>query len=305
MRRERGPRDRPQWRCSRGDSQDRRAGGRPGSALYLANRTGGELEGWPLAFSHRGDAAQGDENTLAAFQRAVDAGYAYLELDIRTSRDGHAVVFHDEALDGLTNGSGPVSERSLEELRALSIAGEPMAALEDLFHAAVLHWPHARFNIDVKDAAGAPLLAQAVHRYGLASRVLVASFEDTHRVACVVELERLSGRRDIAQSPGMRLMAEFRVLSALGLGRLMARRLEGITAFQVPVRYRGIPVVTRAFVRQAHALGIQVHVWTIDEPEEMKRLLGLGVDGLMTDRPDVLAEVMRENETWPQGRGPG
>lgn len=282
-----------------------RPGARPGSAPYLANRAGGELAGWPLAFSHRGDAAHGDENTLPAFQRAVEAGYAYLELDIRTSRDGHAVVFHDETLDALTDGSGPVSDHTLEELRAVSIGGEPMAALDDLFHTAVLHWPHARFNIDVKDAAGAVPLARAVHRYGLASRVLVASFEDAHRVACVDELERLTGRRDIAQSPGMRVMAEFRVLSALGLGRLMARRLQGITAFQVPVRYRGVPVVTRGFVRQAHALGIQVHVWTIDEPAEMRHLLALGVDGLMTDRPDVLAEVMRENESWPQGRGAG
>ncbi|MDR6892009.1 glycerophosphodiester phosphodiesterase [Falsarthrobacter nasiphocae] len=276
---------------------------RVGSAPYLLNRAGGPLAGQPLGIAHRGLPRNGEENTLLAFEHAVGLGYAYLELDIRTTADGHVVVFHDEDLDALTDARGRVGEKTLAEIRRITAGGEPLVTLDELFHRAALAWPRARFNIDIKDAGGAEPLARLIHRYRFEGRVLVTSFSDERRAACVAEYERLSGRRSLAQSPGMGLVAAFVLAGPLGLSSALRGRLEGVVAFQVPERHWGIPVVTRGFVRRAHALGIQVHVWTVNERERMERLLGLGVDGIVTDAGDTLADVLAERGAWPQSTG--
>lgn len=255
----------------------------------------------PLAISHRGYAPGGEENTLAAFQAAIDLGYDYLETDIRTTADGHAVIFHDDRLDRLTTGTGAVHSATLADLQGVRVAGEPLPTLDELFEAAA-QWPGVRFNIDIKDAAGAPLLAEAILRHGMQDRVLIASFSDARRRACVRRYTELAGgsasAAALAQSPGMGLMAEFLVAVRARQTSRLRRRFAGLTALQVPLRQYGVPVVTPGLIRAAHELGIQVHVWTIDDEPTMHGLLDLGVDGIMTDRAEVLARVMRERGHW-------
>jgi glycerophosphoryl diester phosphodiesterase len=267
----------------------------------------------PLAVAHRGFSPQLHENTLAAFQAAVDLGYSYLETDIRTSADGHAMVFHDDRLDPLTDGMGTVAGTTLAELRELTVAGQPMPTLDELFAAAVERWPEARFNVDIKDRAGSALLAEAIVKHGMDDRVLVASFSDARRRACLRRYRELVGRGSerspsgnaaptLAQSPGMGTLADV-VISLHLTGRLsrgLKRRLTGMTAFQVPMQQFGVPVVTPRFIEAAHELGIQVHVWTIDDEPTMHQLLDMGVDAIMTDRADVLARVMERRGHWPQ-----
>jgi glycerophosphoryl diester phosphodiesterase len=265
----------------------------------------------PLAFAHRGGAADGDENTVEAFGRAVALGFRYVETDVHATADGVPVVFHDAVLDRLTGTAGRIADLRWADLATLRVGGAgAVPRLDDVLAA----WPEVRFNIDVKaDRAVAPTV-DAVHAADAADRVLLASFSD-QRLARV------------------RALAGPRVATSLGRGEVLRLRISSLTgtplrlpptavAAQVPVRAgrlpivdrrmadraqrRGqpvragrLPVVDRRFVTRAHRLGLQVHVWTIDDPAEMARLLDLGVDGLMTDRPAVLREVYTTRGAWP------
>ncbi|MFB0836183.1 glycerophosphodiester phosphodiesterase [Arthrobacter halodurans] len=247
---------------------------------------------WPLAFAHRGFAPRGEENTMAAFRAAVGLGFRYLELDVRASRDGRLMVFHDETLDRVTDGSGRLGDHAFGELRRLRVAGrEPIPAFEEL----LAEWPDVRLNVDVKDARSAALLARAVALHGAQDRVLVASFADSRRRRLLRELGV-----PIATSGGAPTIALATFLGPLGLMPVLRPLLRGVAALQVPVRHGSVTVVTPGFVRRAHAAGLHVHVWVVDRPDEMHRLLDLGVDGLMSDRADVLAAVMAERGCWPQ-----
>ncbi|HYN92708.1 MAG TPA: glycerophosphodiester phosphodiesterase family protein [Pilimelia sp.] len=245
----------------------------------------------PLAFAHRGGAAAGDENTAEAFARAVALGYRYVETDVHATADGVPVVFHDECLQRLTGRAGRVDALRWADLATVRVGGAAaVPALADVLTA----WPDVRFNIDVKaDAAVVPAV-RAVLAAGAADRVLLASFSD----ARLARLRSLAGPA-VATSLGMRSVARLRA------GSLTGRRLAlppSVAAAQVPPRYRGLPVVDRRFVSYAHRLGLHVHVWTIDEPAEMHRLLDLGVDGIMTDRVDVLRDVYSSRGLWPPDR---
>lgn len=265
---------------------------RVGTAAFLNNTVAGPRAGWPLAFAHRGFSPAGAENTMAAFAAAVELGYCYLETDVRASADGVLMVFHDETVDRITDGSGRVDELTLEQLRALRVAGrETIPTFEELLVA----WPDIRLNVDVKDERSAALLAALIERHDAHDRVLAASFNESRSQRTVAGC-----RRPVARSAGNTTVALAVLLGALGLHRLLRSRLAGLTALQVPVRQGPIPVITRGFIRRAHAAGVQVHVWVIDDPAQMRELLELGVDGLMTDRADLLAEVMAERGSWPQ-----
>lgn len=256
--------------------------------------------GWPLAFAHRGaDTAR--ENTLAAFTAAVERGYAYLELDVHTSADGELVVFHDETLDRTTDGTGPISERTWAELSRLRVVSdvdgdqdggsEPLLRFEDLLTA----WPDVHLNVDLKDDASAEVIADLIARHDAWDRVLIASFQDGRRRRFV----RAAGRRT-AMSGGAAAIAALVLTAPWGLTRLVGRRLADIDCVQVPVRQGPIRIVTPRFIARCHQAGLAVHVWVVDEPAEMERLLEMGVDGLMTDDVDALASVMQARGCWPQ-----
>ncbi|MET3805204.1 glycerophosphoryl diester phosphodiesterase [Nakamurella sp. UYEF19] len=243
----------------------------------------------PRAFAHRGwhigDLA-GCENTMAAFTRAVDEGYRYLETDVHATADGVLIAFHDHHLDRVTDGRGRIRDLTWDEVSKARIGGrEPIPLMAEVLEAL----PHARFNIDPKsDRAVGPLIdllrtSRAVDRVGL------GSFSD-HRLTT---LQRALGPT-VATSLGPRAVG---MLAAAANLRLPAR-VGAAVAAQVPVRYGAITVVGRAFLKTAHAAGIEVHVWTINEADEMRRLLDLGVDGIMTDRPDTLRLVLAERGQW-------
>jgi glycerophosphoryl diester phosphodiesterase len=241
----------------------------------------------PLAFAHRGGAAHGDENTAAAFARAVGLGYRYLETDVQATADGVAVVFHDPALDRLAGRPGRVDAMRWADLAGVRVGGAAaVPRLDDMLDA----WPQVRFNIDVKaDGAVLPTV-DALARTGAVDRVLLASFSD----ARLARLRALAGPA-VATSLGRRGVARLRWASMTG----RRPRLPGsVVAAQVPMRYGWLPVVDRRFVRHAHRLGLQVHVWTVDEPSDMHHLLDLGVDGIMTDHVDVLRDVYASRGLW-------
>lgn len=245
----------------------------------------------PLAFAHRGGAAVGDENTAAAFARAVALGYRYVETDVRCTADGVPVVFHDPTLLRLAGHPGRVSDLRWADLAAVRVAG---AAVVPRLAEVLAQWPQVRFNIDVKHDEAVEAAVAAVHAAGAADRVLLASFSD----ARLLRLRAVAGPR-VATSLGLRAVAALRMASLTGRALVLP---ESVVAAQVPVRWRRVRVVDRRFVAYAHRLGLQVHVWTIDDPAEMHDLLDLGVDGIMTDRVDVLRDVFISRGQWAENQ---
>ncbi len=250
----------------------------------------------PLAFAHRGGAAGAPENTAEAFARAVALGYRYLETDVRATRDGVAVLVHDPTLDRVAGEPAAVADLRWADLAAVRVGGaSTVPTLAEVLAA----WPAARFNLDVKaDAAVRPTLA-AVRRAAAEDRVLLASFSD----ARLARLRRLAGPA-VATSLGRRAVARLR-LASLGRPAALARpRLRAsAVAAQVPLRAGRVRVVDPSFVRYAHRLGLQVHVWTVDDAVHMHQLLDLGVDGIMSDRLEVLRDVYRSRGHWHPGPG--
>ncbi|MBZ5738989.1 glycerophosphodiester phosphodiesterase [Nocardioides mangrovi] len=249
-----------------------------------------------LAFAHRGGAyhpdIEGLENTLAAFRHAVALGYDYLETDVHVTRDGVLLAFHDSILDRVTDQQGEIGALTLAEVRRARVGGrEAVPTLAELFDA----FPDARFNIDLKSEGAVDALADFVAAREAWDRVLVGAFA-ARRIA---RFRRRTGGR-VPTSAAPLEVAAFRLLPS---ARLADRLTRGrFAALQVPHRRGRIRVVTPGFVRRAHAAGKHVHVWTIDEPAEMRALLDRGVDGLFTDRTDILKDVLTERGAWPVDR---
>ncbi len=240
----------------------------------------------PIAFAHRGGAADGLENTAAQFRRAAEAGYRYMETDVHATADGKLVAFHDATLDRVTDGSGRIADLHWKDVRHARVAGvEPIALFEELLES----FPEVRWNVDVKAEAALHPLLNLIARTRAWNRVCVGSFSEPR----VARAQRLAGPR-LATSYGTGGVLGLR-LRSWGLPAALRR---SAVAAQVPVSQSGVPVVDRRFVRAAHARGLQVHVWTVNEPERMHRLLDLGVDGIMTDHIDTLREVLQERGTW-------
>jgi len=240
--------------------------------------------------AHRGFSRDGLENSLAAFAAAVGLGYRYLETDARATSDGTLVAFHDDRLDRVTDRTGLLAQTPWSQVRRARIGGrEPVPLLADVLDA----FPTARLNVDVKDAAAVAPLAELLRRTRASDRVLVTAFSDRRRRAALAAID---GRP--ATSAGTATLTAALAGVRLHSGTLVRRALGGVDAVQVPVRSGGVQVVTRALVRAAHAAGAQVHVWTVDEPAQMHALLDLGVDGLITDRADLLREVLLARGEW-------
>jgi glycerophosphoryl diester phosphodiesterase len=235
----------------------------------------------PIAFAHRGGASDAPENTLPAFQRAVDLGYRYLETDVQVTADGVLVAFHDADLLRTTGRDGRIDQLPWSDVRQALVDGrEPIPLLDELLDA----FPDVRVNIDCKTDRAEEALVAAIRRTSSQARVCVGAFSDAR-------LRRL--RRALGPH----------VCTVLGPVQVATLRLAafvtgGGECAQVPVRQGPVAVVTAGFVRRAHRIGQQVHVWTIDDATEMRRLLDLGVDGIMTDRPAVLKQVLVERGAW-------
>ena len=245
-----------------------------------------------LAFAHRGGAyhpdIEGLENTMAAFQHAVDLGFGYLETDVHVTRDGVLLAFHDQVLDRVSDRRGAIAELTHAEVAEALIGGqERVPTMGELLDA----FPGSRFNIDLKsDGAVAPL-AELVAARDLWDRVLVGSFSP-RRLNAFRTLTR--GRVPTSAHP-LEVLA-FRALPSGVLADRLTRRR--VAVLQVPHRRGRWTVVTAGLVRRAHAAGKPVHVWTIDDPAEMHELLDRGVDGLFTDRTDILRNVLTERGQW-------
>jgi glycerophosphoryl diester phosphodiesterase len=237
----------------------------------------------PIAFAHRGGAGEVPENTMAAFEHAVGLGYRYLETDVHVTADGVLVAFHDNALDRVTDRRGRIAALPWSEVSQARVDGHAIPLLEDVLGT----WPEARVNIDPKHDASVGPLVDVLERTQAHERVCVAAFSDRR----LARVRRLTGNR-VCTGTGPVEIARLRT-ARFGVppGRLAA------ACAQVPVRWH-VQVLDRRFIDAAHRLGLPVHVWTIDDPVEMERLLDLGVDGIMTARPAVLKEVLQRRGQW-------
>ena len=255
---------------------------------------------WPVNLAHRGASALAPENTIEAFRLATEAGAGGLELDVHMTRDGHIVVIHDATVDRTTNGTGAVSEMTLDELRKLDAGhnfspdegptrpyrgrGVRVPTLGEILR----EFPGVAVNIEIK--AGTPSIEKTVlgvlREANASERVLVVSTPH----ATVKHFRKVSGGY-VSTGASRWEIGVFYISSKFRLERLVRPAYD---ALQVPLRHRGIPVVTRRFVQAAHARGVRVDAWTINQAGEMRRLLDLGVDVIMTDLPETLAHVLEE-----------
>ena len=241
----------------------------------------------PLALAHRGGAALAPENTLAAFSLATALGCRYLETDVRTTADGELVCFHDETLGRVTDGRGAVRRLPLAELRGLRVAGrEPIPTLRE----ALEGFPDACFTVDLKDRRTIEPIVAILREKDFRERVCLAGAWDGW-----LGLVR-------AQVPGVRTALGWRSLTALiasARSGVPTHRLLATAEFaHVPLKLGRVPVFVERLVVRAHQIGVRVVVWTVDEPAQMHRLLEAGVDGIITDRPDLLREVLLARGQW-------
>jgi glycerophosphoryl diester phosphodiesterase len=238
--------------------------------------------------AHRGGAIEHLENTMPAFQACVDLGYRYIETDVQVTADGVLVAFHDATLERVTDRRGRLDNLTWAEVSAARIGGrEPIVRLEDLLGA----WPDVRFNLDIKAAGVLAPLVRTVRRLKLTDRICLGSFSD----ARIAAARRLFGP-SLCTSLGPRGVAALRLSSysprAAGLVRIQAG------CAQVPLQLGGRALVDERFLAAAHDRGLQVHVWTVDDPGEATAMLDLGVDGIMTDRPAMLRDLLEKRGQW-------
>lgn len=245
----------------------------------------------PLAYAHRGgallDPRSAPENTLAAFARSAALGIRYQETDVRVTADGHLVCFHDDTLERCTNGSGRVAEMTLAELRRARVGGrETIPTLAE----ALGSFPDACFAIDLKDRAAIPPMARLLRQGGLAQRVCVAGAWDGW-------LQQLG-----SQVPGVRIALGWRslatLISASKAGASAPSWMVRGRYAHVPLRLGRLPIHSDKLVRRAHRLGVKVIVWTVDDPAVMHSLLDAGIDGIISDRPDILRGVLIQRGQW-------
>ena len=248
----------------------------------------------PIAFVHRGGALEAFENTTAAFDQCASAGFTYFETDVRATADGVLLSFHDATLSRVTDRDGRISELPWAEVGQARVGGrEPIPRIDDLLYG----FPDVRFNLDAKDASTLKPLAYLLQRdRTLLDRVCVASFSDRR----LRWLRTALGDR-VCTGLGPREIARLRVAS---FRRSRADLPATALAAQVPVGPDLMPLVDARLVDTAHEHGLVVHVWTVDDDTEMAALLDLGVDGLMTDRPAVLKQVLERRAQW-RGARPG
>jgi glycerophosphoryl diester phosphodiesterase len=254
----------------------------------------------PLFFAHRGGSTLAPENTLAAFEHGLSFGADALELDVHLSRDLELMVIHDPTLDRTTDGSGPVAAHTAAELRLLDAGyrftpdsgrtfpyrgqGITIPTLREVLAA----FPRTRLNVELKEnrPEGPVALWDLVRELGAEDRVLGAS----NHLGTIARFRALCGDRMATSA----CAAEIRNFVLAAMARTMRWLRPRYDALQVPETWRALRIVSPTTLALAHGMGLAVHVWTVDDRAQMDRLLALGVDGIMTDRPDVLAEALAD-----------
>jgi glycerophosphoryl diester phosphodiesterase len=262
------------------------------------------LDRWrpKVAIAHRGSRHLWPENTMEAFSAAVDLGFRHLETDLHVTADGVVVCIHDPTVNRTTEGRGPVSDLDHAELSGLDAGyrhggveghrfrgqGVRIPTLEEV----ALGFPDVCFIVDLKTDAVIEPLVSLIDRLDLHDRLIVGSFSD----ASLARFRSVSADR-VPTSTGAKAVRNWLLASRVG------RSAPGAAAaLQIPRQRRGVRIVDRRLVEAAHSRGLQVHVWTVNDPAEMSELLTLGVDGLITDRPDLLKEVLIARGEWLQQR---
>lgn len=248
----------------------------------------------PIRLAHRGSRILWPENTHHAFDGAVNLGYRYIETDIRVTRDGVVVVFHDETLDRITNGAGRVSDWDWDDLKHLDAAynfspdgesfplrgqGITIPRLDDTFST----FADTNFNIDLKSKNAEWAVADVVVRMGRLDSVLIGGFIDTR----TARFRRITKGRVATSAGSSGAMAMY---AASRVGRSSNRKVD---AYQLPYDMKGA-AIDRKLIDAIHAVDAHIHLWTVDDPQDMRRFLDLGVDGIVTDRPDLLNNAIKE-----------
>lgn len=268
----------------------------------------GRLRQLPVAMAHRGGGGEAAENSRAALEHTRDLGYRVVETDLHRTADGVVVLLHDATVDRTTDGRGRLATMTWSQAAELrDHSGGRLVRLDE----ALRDFPSLTFNADLKEDSVLGPALRVLAEEGAAERLVLSSFSDARLRA----VRRLGGAA-VRTSAGTREIARLVSAASLpaGLATRAARRsgvphpagsvLNRARYVQVPVAYRGIRVVTPRFLATAHELGLEVHVWTIDEEHEMHRLLDLGVDGLVTDQPRLLREVLRSRGEWDPDQTP-
>lgn len=237
----------------------------------------------PRVFAHRGLALEAPENTLLSFVYAVSAGAVYVETDVHASHDGVAIIAHDEDLRRVADRPVRVDQLTSAELRRVDLGhGQSFATLAEALDA----FPQTRFNIDIKSQAAVRPTVQAILAAGAGDRVLVSSFSEARRTAALRELP------GVVSSASARRFAVALLGGKIGFSPGVRGALRGLVAVQVPEKALGLRVTTGAMVDRLHSAGVEIHVWTVNDPRRMHELLNLGVDGIVTDRVDLALEVV-------------
>lgn len=254
----------------------------------------------PQVIAHQGGDGIWPGNTLYAFEKAVEIGADVLEMDGHITKDGHIVLIHDETVDRTTDGSGSVEEMTLDELKQLDAGfdwsdddgrtfpyrgqGIQIPALAEVFE----RFPQMRYAIEIK-RSGIPMeqpLCDLIRMYNMQEKVLIASFHDTSmrtfRTTCP----------EVATSASRGEVTKFVILGKIFLSGLVAPGYQSIQPPYDPEESYNIPIMTKRFVREAHAKNIRVEPWTVNDPDLMRQYVEWGVDGLITDRPDLMVEIL-------------
>lgn len=256
----------------------------------------------PLVIAHQGGDGIWPGNTMYAFERAVETGADVLEMDAHITKDGQIILMHDEEVDRTTDGSGLVEEMTLDELQQLDAAykwsndegqtfpfrgqGIRVPTLEDLFQ----RFPQMRYVIEIKLTQN-PIekpLCDLIRKHAMQDRVMIASFHDAamqnFRETC----------SEIATSAARTEVRNFVLLGKAFLSGFIAPEYQSIQPPYDPKESMNIPIMTARFIREAHARNIRVEPWTVDDPALMKQYIEWGVDGIITDRPDLMVQVLKE-----------
>ncbi len=227
---------------------------------------------------------------MAAFGAAVALGYRYVETDVHATADGVVVAVHDATLDRVTDATGRIADLPWSRVRQARIGGtEPVPTLAEV----LATWPDLRVNLDLKSPGAVAPTVAVIEAARAWDRVCVASFSDRRRAGALARLTA-----PVATSAGTGTVVRFLAAVAARSRGGVARALRGVHCLQVPERSGAVRVVTPRTLAAAHAHGVQVHVWTVNDPGDMERLLDLGVDGLVTDRADLLRDVLTARGQW-------
>lgn len=244
----------------------------------------------PVVLAHRGGGNEAPENSIDAFHAMRNRGFRYVESDCHATADGVVVLFHDPILDRTTEASGKISSWRWQELRHVQDhSGNRIVLLDELLE----EFPDLVFNLDAKHDEVACPMVDTIRRHGAVERVSLASFSEKRLATMRRQLPGV--RSSMGTSAIARLLLSVKgpaLMSRLSCG--LPGPLEGVECVQVPELFKNIRIIDAAFIASAHERGLAVHVWTVNEEDNMRQLLDLGVDGLITDEPTLARSVIDE-----------